>query len=145
VRYYLDTQIVIYAVEGLPPFQQRSQSHITALEAAGHRFVVSDLTRTECLVKPFEPGNGPLLWEFFRFFHNQALQTVNLSAATHERAAMIRAVCKYSVPDPALQPRRYRLADSLHLAAAIEAGCDRFLTNDLRLAGFPDIVVEVLP
>jgi hypothetical protein len=33
----------------------------------------------------------------------------------------------------------------LHLAAAIEAGCDRFLTNDNRLTTFPDLPVEVLP
>jgi predicted nucleic acid-binding protein len=37
------------------------------------------------------------------------------------------------------------LADSLHLAAAVEGGCDRFLTNDARLSRFPDIPVEVLP
>jgi predicted nucleic acid-binding protein len=38
----------------------------------------------------------------------------------------------------------YKLGDSLHLAAAIESGCGIFLTNDLRLSGFPDIPVEVL-
>ena len=41
--YYLDTNIVIYAVEGQSPFQQRARNHIAALEAAGHRFVVGDL------------------------------------------------------------------------------------------------------
>lgn len=41
--------------------------------------------------------------------------------------------------------RCYSLADSLHLAAAVEAGCDRFLTNDQRLAAFPDMTVELLP
>jgi hypothetical protein len=38
---YLDTCIVIYAVEGQAPFQQRAQSHIGALEAAGSRFLIS--------------------------------------------------------------------------------------------------------
>jgi predicted nucleic acid-binding protein len=37
------------------------------------------------------------------------------------------------------------LADALHLAAAIEFGCDVFLTNDNQLAAFPDIAIEVLP
>ena len=32
-----------------------------------------------------------------------------------------------------------------HLAAAIESGCDVFLTNDNQLATFPDITIEVLP
>lgn len=37
------------------------------------------------------------------------------------------------------------LADALHLAAAIESGCDVFLTNDHQLANFPNITIEVLP
>jgi len=37
------------------------------------------------------------------------------------------------------------LVDSIHLAAAIEFGCDRFLTNDARLSNFPEIAVEILP
>jgi hypothetical protein len=33
----------------------------------------------------------------------------------------------------------FKLGESRHLAAAAEAGCDRFLTNDDRLSAFPDI------
>ena len=32
-----------------------------------------------------------------------------------------------------------------HLAAAVEARCDRFLTNDHRLAKFSGLTIEVLP
>jgi|SRR4051794_29130606 len=39
----------------------------------------------------------------------------------------------------------FKLVDALHPAAAVEARCDRFLTNDARLARFPDVAVEVLP
>jgi len=34
--------------------------------------------------------------------------------------------------------------DALHLAAALEARCDLFLTNDRRLRSFPGLAVEVL-
>jgi predicted nucleic acid-binding protein len=37
------------------------------------------------------------------------------------------------------------LADAFHLATAIEAGCEVFLTNDNQLANFPDFTVEELP
>jgi hypothetical protein len=40
---------------------------------------------------------------------------------------------------------RYGLAVALLLAVAVENRIDRFLSNDNRLAGFPDITVDVLP
>src|SRR5438132_2640756 len=131
--YYLDTNIVIYAVEGQPPFQQRARNHIATLENAGHAFVISELTWTECLVWPFRAGDGPLLLEYHRFFSAPHLSTVALTAAIHQRAALVRG------------NQQYGLADSLHLAVAVEYRLDRLLTNDARLMSFPDIPVEVLP
>ncbi|MGH7137610.1 MAG: type II toxin-antitoxin system VapC family toxin [Pirellulales bacterium] len=142
--YYLDTVIVIYAVEGVPADQQRALGYLTVLEQAGHRFAISELTRTECLVPVFGPVGGQRLGDFFRFFHGPNLRTVNLTSAMHYRASAIRGSHSYPAVPPAL-PKRYGLADSLHLAAAIESGCDVFLTNDNQLANFPDITVEELP
>ena len=34
--------------------------------------------------------------------------------------------------------------DSLHLAAAVEHGCTRLLSNDAQLKRFPHVLVEVL-
>lgn len=142
--YYLDTNIVIYAVQAGAPEHQRAVGHLAALEMAGHRFAISELTRTECLVPVFGEGGGPLLSDFFRFFHGPNLRTLGLNAAMHARASAIRGGHTYPAIPPA-QPKRYGLADSLHLAAAIESGCEVFLTNDNQLARFPDITVEVLP
>lgn len=137
--FYLDTCIVIYAVEGQQSFKQRAQTHIAALEAAGHGFVISDLTRTECLVKPLGTADGNLLLEYAKFFLGPNLTTAPLTAAIHERAALIRGTYRYSTN------KSYGLADALHLAAAVEHRCDRFLTNDLRLSSFPDLAIDVLP
>ena len=142
--YYLDTVIVIYAVEGNPIDKKRAKVHLDALEQAGHRFAISELTRTECLVPVFGPGEGQRLSDFFRFFHGPNLRTLGLTAAMYNRASAIRGGHTYPAIPP-VQPKRYGLADSLHLAAAIESGCDVFLTNDNQLAGFHDIKVEVLP
>jgi hypothetical protein len=144
VLYYLDTVIVIYAVEGSPADQHRAMSHLDTLEHAGHRFAISGLTHTECLVPVFGPGNGQRLSDFFRFFHGANLRTVSMTAAMHIRASAIRGGHTYPAIPPA-PPQRYGLADALHLAAAIESGCDAFLTNDNQLANFPDITVEELP
>lgn len=131
--YYLDTNIVIYAVEGEPALQQRARNYIAALEAAGHRFGVGQLSWTECLVFPLRTDNGPLLLDYHRFFLGPHLATVPLTAAVHHRAAMIRGT------------HNLGLADSLHLAVAVEYRFDRFLTNDQNLAEFPDVRVELLP
>ncbi len=56
--YYLDTVIVIYAVEGNPADQQRTLNHLAALEQAGHQFVISELTQTESLVPHLGAAGG---------------------------------------------------------------------------------------
>jgi uncharacterized protein len=144
VLYYLDTVIVIYAVEGNPANQQRALNHLAALEQAGHQLAISELTRTECLVPVFGPNDAQRLADFFRFFHGPNLRTLGLTAAMYLRGSAIRGAYTYP-PIPPAPPRRYGLADALHLAAAIESGCDVFLTNDNQLASFPDITVEELP
>jgi uncharacterized protein len=144
VLYYLDTVVVIYAVEGIPADQQRALTHLAALEQAGHQFAISELTVTESLVPVFGPGAEQRLSAFFRFFRGPNLRTLGLTGAMHFRASAIRGGHTYPAIPPAL-PKRYGLADALHLAAAIEFGCDVFLTNDNQLANFPDITVEELP
>jgi hypothetical protein len=80
----------------------------------------------------------------FRFFDGPNLRTLSLTTGVHFRASAIQGGHKYPAIPPA-PPTRYGLADALHLAAAIEFGCDVFLTNDRQLDIFPDIRVEVLP
>lgn len=99
--YYLDTVIVIYAVEGNPADPQRALIHLAGLEQAGHRFAISELTRGECLVPVFGPGGGQRLSEFFRFFHGPNLTTVALTAAAHARASAIRGRFTYPAKTPA--------------------------------------------
>ena len=55
-----------------------------------------------------------------------------MTVAVCERAARLRAVYSFKLPD------------ALHLATTIEHGCGVFLTNDAKLARCTDITVEVL-
>lgn len=66
------------------------------------------------------------------FFNSTVVQMLQVTVAVWEHAARIRAVNKLQV------------LDSVHLATAIEHGCGLFLTNDLQLANFEGIKVEVL-
>jgi predicted nucleic acid-binding protein len=137
--YYLDTCIVIYWVEGPAPFNAHVRTHLGRLQLAGHSFALSEFSRLECLVKPVGTNDGALLLDYEAFFLAPNLTFVPLAFPVCDRAARIRGVHSYP------GGRRYSVQDSLHLAAAVESGCGRFLTNDHRLAGFPDIPVEVLP
>jgi predicted nucleic acid-binding protein len=130
---YLDSVICIYAVEGSPSFQTRARARLAAMMAAGDQPAISDLTWLECRVKPIRLGTLAALADMEAFLTASDVVRVPLPTAVYERACRIRAV------------HNFKLADALHLAAAIESGCKLFLTNDHRLSSFPDLPVEVLP
>ena len=130
---YLDTVILIYLLDYVGHFQVRAANWISASSAAGKLLAVSDLSRFECRVGPIRSGNVQRLAEFDGFFVQPDVRLVPLPGAVFDRATVIRA------------NHGFKIADAIHLAAAIESGCDRFLTNDLRLARFTGIAVEILP
>src|SRR4051794_13873008 len=123
---YLDTVICIYAVEGAPSFQARARARLAAMQVAGDQPAISDLTWLECRVKPIRLGDSVGLADMERFLTASDVTRVLMPTAVYERACRVRAVL------------HYKLADALHLAAAVEAGCGLFLTNDHRLSGYPD-------
>jgi len=129
---YLDSAIIIYSIDGAPAFKARSRTHMANLLAAGDRFAVSALSRQECRVKPIRNGDAVILAQYDQFFADPTLVHLLLPDPVFERATVIQA------------HHGFKMADSVHLAAAIEGGCDRFLTNDLRLARFSDIPIEIL-
>jgi predicted nucleic acid-binding protein len=131
-RVYLDAATVIYSVEDPPLWGSIALARIAALRSSGAGLVVSDLVRLECRVKPLATGSVALLSEYEAFFASGALTCVPLTRDVCDHAATIRA--QY----------RFRTVDALHLAAALESGCDVFLTNDAHLTGFPELTVELL-
>ena len=129
---YLDSVVCIYAVEGPPSFQARARARLAAMRAAGEQPAITDLTWLECRVKPIRTRDGAALADMEAFLTGSDVVRMPLCTVVYERACRIRAV------------HNYKLADALHLAAAVESGCGLFLTNDHRLSAFPDIAVEVL-
>lgn len=135
---YLDTNIVIYAIEGQAPLRQRALNHLQSLQTSGFSFAISDLVRLECLIKPLAAHDGALLLDYQAFFTSD-VTSLPIRPAVFDRAASIRAMHRYATS------KRYSVADSLHLSTAVEARCDLFLTHDHRLAGYQWISVQVLP
>src|SRR5262249_53340144 len=119
-------------VEGPDPFRTQARDRMDQLVAAGDQAAISDLTRLECRLKPIRLSDAALLADFDTFFAAPDLLRFGLPETVFDRAMEIRA------------QHGFRLADSLNLAAAVEHGCGRFLTNDAQLRRFADLTVEVL-
>ncbi|MDZ4769586.1 MAG: PIN domain-containing protein [Chloroflexota bacterium] len=114
-----DTSPFIYFVERNPLFAPKIRSVFTVIETQKMKIVTSAVSVTETLMKPFADGDNHLA-EIYRelLLRNSIVNTIAVSTDIAERAAQLRA--------------RYRLKmpDALHIATAIESGCDAFLTND---------------
>ena len=129
MRLYLDTVIVIYDVESHPVFAPLVRGR---LGSGVNEFFVSEVTRMECLVHPLRLGDAARARAFESYFQ-QLCDFVPISRAVAEQSAALRAKYQW-----------LKTPDALHLAAAIVAGCDAFLTNDHRLDRVTEMKVEVL-
>jgi predicted nucleic acid-binding protein len=123
----------MYFFDHTGPFNVRAAAHLASFAVAKDRLAISDLVRLEYRVKPLKTGDTVKLTLFDVFCARPDVQVVPITTAVFDRATVIRAT------------HNFKLGDSLHLAAAVESGCDRFLTNDTRLSTFSGIPVEVLP
>ena len=128
----LDTNIIIYLIEHNPVWTPKALARFRTSLASGDEIVVCDAARVECLIKPLASGNVADEISFREFFSDPLVGMLPVSPATWDHAAQIGA-------DFGL-----KALDSVHLATAIEHGCDSFLTNDVQLARCTDITVEVL-
>ncbi len=118
---YWDSCVAIYRVENVAPWAATLVQWLASLDANASLHV-SDLTRMECRLAPLRAGNRELLDLYDDFFARPDLASVDLTWPVFDRATTLRATHRLKTPD------------ALHLAAAIEAGCDQFWTNDKRLA-----------
>jgi predicted nucleic acid-binding protein len=86
----------------------------------------------ECLVGPLKANDAGLLANYIAFFRSPDVSVLPVSPPVCDRAARVRA--QYG----------FRPLDSLHLAAAVEHGCMRFLSSDAQLKRFLHIPVETV-
>ena len=134
-RVFLDSCIVIYLIQAPEPIRDAVRDALNPPGKAAPQACISALTRLECRVWPLRQGATQLLAEFDRFFASRDLRRARLTAAVFDLATELRAVHNVKTPD------------ALHLAAAINWGCDEFWTNDQRIpkAVQSRIAIRILP
>lgn len=73
MKVFVDSNILIYVLEGDPSFTSKASARLAALHQAGDDLVVSDLVRLECRVGPLRSGDTILLHQFDRIFSDPAV------------------------------------------------------------------------
>lgn len=118
-RAYLDTNIVIYAVEGFAGVADKLRALLQAMDDLEIVAVTSELTLAEVLIRPLQDRNLKVQQAYRTFLTpTPALEVIPISRDILEEAARVRATTKLKLPD------------AIHLATAKLNGCDSFLTND---------------
>ena len=115
---YLDSCLLIYAVERDPTFGERVLAALEAQPAV--QFAISPLGKLECLVKPLASGDL-VLQRYYESAFSQ-LVTLPLPEPVYLAGAQLRG--RFGLRTP----------DALHLACAQHHGCVALWTNDVRLA-----------
>lgn len=123
-RVYLDSNALIYAIETDVAIQPAAvHSLFQAVSSREVQAVVSPIVRAEVLVQPLRTGNERLA-EIYRVMlaRSGPIAMVSVDDAVADLSAELRA-----------KHRGLKLADALHLAAALSAGCRAFISGDKRI------------
>jgi predicted nucleic acid-binding protein len=115
----IDTNIIIYLIEGNPLYKREIEAFKAYFESDKMTVVSSDISEME-LLTGFLKRNHPSLADHYLYEIRDYLidDYIPVSKAVLLKAAEIRATS------------RLKSMDAIHLASAITANCDIFLTND---------------
>lgn len=117
----LDTNIVIYLLEGSDDPLGRLTRLLQAPDHAGSRLMVSQIAVAECLYGANKRGDAELVRLYGDLFFGRSL--IDVAPLTMD------ILLKAASIGPALN---LKLVDALHFNSALAAGADAFITNDAR-------------
>ncbi|MEP7291544.1 MAG: PIN domain-containing protein [Chloroflexota bacterium] len=128
-----DTSPLIYFVEQHPIYFDRMKAIMSYIDDQAVSGISSGLTLTEILTFPIRLGKISLVNRYEEILLNtRGFHLAPIDVKTCRTAADLRARHNLKTPD------------ALQVAAALEANCDAFLTNDLGIKRVTEIRVLVL-
>jgi predicted nucleic acid-binding protein len=135
-RIGLDTSPIIYFVEANPQYANLANAVFQEISQGNAQGFTSTISLTEVLVFPLHKKLTELEQKYIQLLsHSQNLTLIPINVKVAETAAALRA--KY-------KDNNLRTPDALQIAAAIEANCQVFVTNDKRLHIVQEIEIIVL-
>ncbi len=121
-RIGIDTSPIIYLVEKHPQYFPLMAEVLSRISNGNMIAISTMITLTEVLTHPIKQGNLQLANDYEKILLNSVgFRMMPVEAQIARRAAELRA--QYNLKTP----------DALQIATALVAGCDAFLTNDIRL------------
>ncbi|HVU10115.1 MAG TPA: PIN domain-containing protein [Phototrophicaceae bacterium] len=132
-RLCIETAPYIYYVENHPIYADKMKLVFQIVETGTIEIKTSVVTLTETLMKPIR-ANDQTVADSYRelLTDTDYIRLISVTPEIAQRAAYVRA--RYNLRTP----------DALHVASALEAKCDAFLTNDLGIKRVTELKVLVL-
>ena len=118
-KVYIDTNIFIYLLDGKEPFVSVVAPFFDAVlngEIIGY---TGEAVIAETMVQPYKLGNIATIEQFQAFFAQEDF----LSILPHDSKA-------FDFAAKIAGTKGMKLVDSLHMATALQAGCDFLITHD---------------
>jgi predicted nucleic acid-binding protein len=129
----VDTAPFIYFTERRAGYVDKMRSIFRLVFDGDMAILVSTIILPEILAKPLRESDDKLVTAYRSIFYKtQGITLSPVSSSIADRAADLRA--RYNLKTP----------DALHIATAIDAGCQAFLANDLDLRRVKEIQVLAL-
>lgn len=117
---YWDSCVFIYYLEADEDVRAKIRTRLLSIPHA--ILCHTALTELECRVEPLRNGKQDLLSQYDRLFASPLTRRIDLDDSVYRQATELRA------------EQRLKTPDALHLAAALQYGCESFWTRDDRLA-----------
>ena len=130
---FLDTASFVYLVENDVRYAQLVADFLALEFAQENSIMTSVLTVCEFNVKPIREDDTKLLEDFQNTLEHLNTKIFDINLKIANRAAELRA--KY---------KSLKTIDALQISCAINSGCKRFLTNDMRLKSVTEIQVVLV-
>jgi len=129
----LDTSLFVYLFEDHPRFGKRAARVFEMLQTGEARGIFSAIGMIEILTGPKKCGRDDIALQYEHSLRTfPGLSVVGLNERIVWLASDLRA--KYGIKTP----------DSIHLATAIDAGAERFVTNDKSLTKVKEVRISLL-
>jgi predicted nucleic acid-binding protein len=128
MKIFIDTAPFIYLIEQHPDFAEKVKAYFVDSFKAGDEFITSVVTVSEFAVKPNRDQRLELVVDLKDFIERIGIDVLPITLSHAELAAKLRG--KY---------HSLKGMDAFQVAVALDAECEKFLTNDKALARLDEI------